>query len=153
MGKETERKFLVKGEFIHLAVRSYNIIQRYLCVDETRAVRIRISDNKALITIKGSPVQGSFSRAEWEIPVNIKEAEGIMKLCLPGIIEKTRYVIPAGKHFFEVDVFHGSNEGLIVAEIELESEDEKFERPEWLGKEVTGDPRYYNSSLLRQSIS
>ncbi|MBN2632996.1 MAG: CYTH domain-containing protein [Bacteroidales bacterium] len=153
MGKETERKFLVKGEFRHLAVRSYMIIQRYLCVDETRAVRVRISDNNALITIKGAPDKGSFSREEYEIPISVKEADSIMKLCLPGIIEKTRYVIPNGKHFFEVDVFHGSNEGLIVAEIELESEDEQFEKPVWLGKEVTGDPRFYNSSLIQQSIS
>jgi CYTH domain-containing protein len=149
MGCEIERKFLVKGEFRHLAVSNYRITQRYLCIDGTKVIRIRISGDTALLTIKGAPAEGSFSRSEFEIPINIDDAEEIMKLALPGKIEKTRYLVPSGRHTFEVDVFHDKNEGLIVAEIELDSESEFFQRPSWLGGEVTGDPQYYNASLLK----
>jgi adenylate cyclase len=149
MATETERKFLVKGEFKHLAVRHYNIRQRYLSIDPEKTIRLRITDDSALLTIKSKPVRNSISRGEWEIPVSLPDAEEIMKLCLPGRIEKTRYLIPYGKHKYEVDVFHDKNEGLVIAEIELSSESEEFLKPEWLGNEVTGQPEYYNANLIK----
>jgi adenylate cyclase len=149
VGRETERKFLVKGEFRHLAVQHYEILQRYLSIDPEKSVRIRISGDSALLTIKGKPKKNSISRDEWEIPVPVKDAEEIMKLCLPGKIVKTRYVIPCTKHKYEVDIFHDKNEGLVIAEIELSSENEQFEKPHWLGEEVTGRPEYYNVNLLK----
>lgn len=149
MGREIERKFLVKGEFRHLAVRKYDILQKYLSIDSEKTIRLRLSGETALLTIKGRAASGSISRGEWEIPINPDTAREIMDLCLPGQIEKTRYLVPCGQHSFEVDVFHGKNEGLVIAELELESEDEQFEKPDWLGEEVTGRPEYYNSSLIR----
>jgi len=149
MATETERKFLVKGEFRHLSVRELKITQAYLSIDPSKTIRIRISDNRAYITIKGRPVGASISRSEWEYPIPLADAEEMMKICLAGKIVKTRYLIPAGKHTFEVDVFHDKNEGLVIAEIELSSDDEKFEIPEWLGEEVTGNPAYYNANLIK----
>jgi len=148
MAIETERKFLVKGEFRHLITEKTEIVQTYLSKDPQRIVRLRIADNKACLTIK-SLMQGELlSRKEWSIPVSIEYAGEIMKICLPGRIVKTRYYVPAGKHTYEVDVFHGKNEGLIIAEIELSDQNENFERPGWLGEEVTGNPDYYNSNLI-----
>jgi adenylate cyclase len=149
MAIETERKFLVKGEFINLAEKKINIIQRYLIIDSNKTVRIRISGDDAFITIKGRPADGSIARNEWEFSIPVGDASKMMKLCLPGKIEKTRYIIPSGKHKFEVDVFHDKNEGLIIAEIELSDESEDFEKPEWLGEEVTGKPEYYNANLIK----
>jgi len=149
MAKEIERKFLTKGEFKHLATSKIKILQAYLLIDPDKTIRLRIAGDKAYFTIKGRPVKNSISRDEWEVPVPVNDAREILKLCLPGKIEKTRYNIPSGKHIFEVDVFHDKNEGLIIAEIELDSESEKFERPEWLGEEVTGKPEYYNANLIR----
>jgi adenylate cyclase len=149
MAKETERKFLIKQEFRHLAVRKISITQAYLSVDPERTIRIRIADNEAFITIKGRDTGKSFTRNEWEYSILISDANEIMKLCLPGMIQKTRYVIPSGDHNWEVDVFHGKNEGLIIAEIELSSEDEQFDKPDWVGEEVTGNPEYYNSNLIK----
>jgi len=149
MGREIERKFLVKGEFRHQAVRHYEILQRYLSIDPEKTIRLRIAGNTGLLTIKGEPRKYTISRGEWEIAIPVEDAEEIMNLCLPGKIEKTRYVIPCGRHKYEVDVFHDRNEGLIIAEIELSSENEDFEKPEWLGEEVTGRPEYYNSSLIK----
>lgn len=149
MGFETERKFLVKGEFRHLATSSSTIIQRYLAKDPEKTIRIRIADDKAWLTIKGKPMDGSITRGEWEIPLEKSEALEIMDLCLPGKIEKTRYLVPDNGHVFEVDVFHDKNEGLVIAELELDSDDETYEIPAWLGDEVTGDRRYYNSWLAK----
>lgn len=149
MAIETERKFLVKGEFRHLAVKTREITQLYLTKDPDKTIRIRIADGNAWLTIKGRPEAGRIGRNEWEYQIPLQDASGIMKLCLPGKIVKTRYLIPSGKHMFEVDVFHDKNEGLIIAEIELGAEDEKFDTPEWLGEEVTADPAYYNSNLTR----
>lgn len=149
MGVETERKFLVKGDFKHLAVKHYRILQRYLSIDPDKTIRIRIAGDHALLTIKGRPEGQSISRGEWEIPVSPDDAIEIMNLCLPGKVEKTRYLVPHGRNTWEVDVFHDKNEGLIIAELELRSEDEKFEKPEWVGEEVTGKPQYYNSSLIK----
>jgi adenylate cyclase len=149
MATETERKFLVKGDFENLAVKQINIIQRYLTVDSEKTVRLRISGENAFITVKGRPAENSISRNEWEFRIPVRDASEMMNLCLPGIIEKTRYIVPSGNHKFEVDVFHGKNDGLIIAEIELSEESEYFEKPEWLGEEVTGKPEYYNANLIR----
>jgi adenylate cyclase len=148
MAIETERKFLVKGRFEHLAVKKILIKQAYLSTNPGRTIRLRIADDKGILTIKSNTSEGLLSRKEWEFEIPLKDAGELIKICLPGIIDKTRYHIPAGRHIFEVDVFHGKNEGLIVAEIELSSESEEFERPEWLGEEVTGNPAYYNSNLV-----
>lgn len=148
MGTEIERKFLVKSDYKHLAVRKIRIRQSYFCIDSERIIRLRITDEKGLLTFKSSPAKNSFSRKEWEFEISLTEAEEMLDICLPGIIDKTRYIIPVGKHFFEVDEFNGKNEGLIIAELELTSESEEFERPEWLGEEVTGNPKYYNSNLI-----
>jgi adenylate cyclase len=149
MAVETERKFLVSGEFRNLAVRSLNVLQTYLSIDRDKTIRLRIADEKAFLTIKGRPEPNSISRGEWEFPVSVSDAEEMMKICLPGKIEKTRYIVPYGRHIFEVDVFHDKNEGLIIAEIELSSESEQFEKPEWLGEDVTGKPEYYNANLIK----
>jgi adenylate cyclase len=149
MAAETERKFLVQGEFRHLAIKKVKIIQSYLSVDPERTIRIRKIGRRAYIGIKSKPSRKSFTRGEWEFSVPVADAEEMMKICLPGIIEKTRYIVPSGKHNFEVDVFHGKNEGLVIAEIELSSESEKFQKPSWLGKEVTSNPKYLNANLIR----
>ena len=153
MGKETERKFLITGEFRHEKYICSKIKQAYISTVPDRTVRIRISDNRGFITIKGGSDLSGMCRFEWEKEISVKEAEDLLLLCEPGIIEKTRYRINKGKHTFEVDEFTGSNSGLIIAEIELAEEDEEFEKPEWLGKEVTGDPRFYNSYLSKNPFS
>ncbi len=149
MATETERKFLVKSEFRHLAFKEIKIIQTYLSIDPKKTIRLRTADNKAYITIKDRPKGKSISRGEWEFQIPLEDAKELMSLCLPGKIEKTRYLINAGKHTWEVDVFHDKNEGLIIAEIELFKEDDYFEKPEWLGEEVTGIPEYYNANLIK----
>jgi adenylate cyclase len=148
MATETERKYLVKAEFRHLSVKEIEIIQGYLSIDPDKTIRLRIANDKAFLTIKTRPKKNSFTRNEWEVPVPVADADEMMSLCLPGRVVKTRYLVPSGQHTFEVDVFHEKNEGLIIAEIELISEDEYFERPEWLGEEVTGKPQYYNVNLI-----
>jgi adenylate cyclase len=149
MATETERKFLVKGEFRHLAVSEKSITQAYLSVNPDKTIRIRIADQNAWLTIKSSIKGKTFAKNEWEFSIPFNEGMQLMSICLPGKIVKTRYLIPAGEHTFEVDVFHDKNEGLVIAEIELSSEDEKFLKPDWLGEEVTGKPEYYNSSLIK----
>jgi len=149
MGKEIERKFLVKGEFRHLAVREIKVIQTYLSIDDEKIIRLRIADDKAFLTVKGRAQEYSITRSEWDIPIPVSYADEMMKLCLPGKIVKTRYLVPNGMHIVEVDVFHDKNEGLIIAEIELQSENEEFEKPSWLGEEVTGRPEYYNANLIK----
>ena len=148
MGLETERKFLVKGDFSGEVTSSTEILQAYLVADNGRTVRLRISGEEALLTVKGRAPEGSISRGEWEYSIPRKDAQEMLPLCMPGRIYKTRYKVPSGDHIFEVDVFHDRNEGLIIAEIELESEDEDFLPPSWLGEEVTGNPAYYNSNLV-----
>ena len=149
MAQEIERKFLISGDFRKEARRASRIVQGYLSSAMERAVRVRISGKRGYITIKGVSDKSGIERFEWEKEIPLKDAEELLKLCEPGVIEKTRYKIRSGKHVFEVDEFHGDNEGLIVAEIELSSGDESFEKPTWLGKEVTGDQKYYNSSLSK----
>ena len=147
MATETERKFLVTGEFRHLAIREIHIIQSYLSRDPAKTIRIRIADDKAYLTVKSPVSYETLARGEWEYQIPVSDAVEMMKLCLPGIIDKTRFIVPSGSHTFEVDVFHGRNEGLVIAEIELSSKDEHYDIPDWLGAEVTGNPAYFNSNL------
>jgi len=152
MGVEIERKFLVKGEFKNQAASSSHIVQGYICRESGRTVRIRIRDEKAYITIKGPSIDG-MSRFEWEKELNMADAEELILLSTGPAIDKTRWLVPFEGHTFEVDEFHGDNEGLIVAEVELKSPDEAVILPEWLGTEVTGNKRYYNSSLTRNPFN
>ena len=139
---------MVRSEaFRDFVTESHRISQGYIAHDGGNTVRVRILDDKGILTIKG-PTNG-MSRAEWEIEIPLRDAEDLMRLTKSGRIEKTRHIVPAGKRYWEVDEFHGDNAGLIMAEIELGSEDEAFERPDWLGPEVTGDRRYYNSYLSK----
>ena len=150
MAQEIERKFLVKDDsFKKQAFKSTRIIQGYLSSVPERTVRVRIKGDKGYLTVKGIGNESGASRFEWEIEIPKKDAENLLKICEPGVIDKTRYLVKVGEHTFEVDEFYGDNEGLIVAEVELESEDQAFEKPDWLGEEVTGDPRYYNSMLMK----
>lgn len=198
---EIERKFLVNGDaFMCEAVESHRLVQGYICRESGRTVRVRIADDKAYLTIKGRSSDNGMSRMEWEMEIPVDDARALMTLCQGGIIDKTRYIVPASPvprsvcryrdgdvdsimcrkapvsndggisdddaasresgenpaipaRKWEVDVFHGDNEGLVMAEIELGSEDETFDRPSWLGKEVTGDHRYYNSMLSEHPFS
>lgn len=149
MGLEIERKFLVKADFKAYAFANTRIVQGYLSSVPERAVRVRIKGDKAYLTIKGIGSNNGLSRYEWEKEIPVNEAEELLKICETGIIDKVRYLVKSGKHTFEVDEFHGDNEGLIIAEIELAKEDESFVRPNWLGEEVTGDKKYYNVSLIK----
>lgn len=147
---EIERKFLVKSaDFKEQAFTHNKIAQGYLSAVPERTVRVRIKGERGFITIKGVSQQGGMSRFEWENEIPLDEALELLKLCEKGKIEKTRYEIKVGKHIFEVDEFYGENEGLVMAEVELESETETFEKPDWLGEEVTNDPRYYNAYLSK----
>jgi len=147
---EIERKFLVKSEsFKKEAQKNTKISQGYLNSNPERAVRIRIKEDKGFLTIKGKSNDSGTSRFEWEKEIDINEAEALLQLCEKGVIDKTRYEVLIGKHTYEVDEFYGENEGLIIAEIELSDEQEEFLKPNWLGKEVTGDNRYYNSQLSK----
>ena len=154
MGEEIERKFLVKNNsFVDEAYEKRRIVQGYICADVGRSVRVRIRGNEGYLTIKSATNERGWSRYEFEKPISLEEAEELMKLCLPGLIDKVRHYVKAGNHVWEVDVFHGENEGLIVAEIELESEEESFELPSWVGQEVSGDAKYYNSMLTKRPFS
>jgi CYTH domain-containing protein len=149
MAIETERKFLVTGEFRNQAVKKYHITQTYLHSGPSLTIRLRITEDKATLTIKKPLYNNLLSRSEWNIDIPLADAYELKKICVPGIVEKTRYLVPAGKHVYEIDVFHGKNEGLVIAEVELASEDESFIKPSWLGEEVTGNPDYYSSNLLK----
>lgn len=150
MALEIERKFLVLDtSFKHEAFSSSHIRQGYICSGHGRTVRIRIRDTRAYITIKGPSLNGGLSRYEFEQEIPFADAEDLMLLCEPGIIDKTRWLVTSGRHTFEVDEFHGDNDGLVIAEVELGSEDEAFQKPAFIGQEVTGDRRYYNSHLSR----
>ncbi len=153
MAKEIERKFLVKGDFKPFTTKATRITQGYLSSVPERTVRVRVKGEKGFITIKGIGSQSGASRYEWEKEIPVGEVNELLKLCEPGVIDKTRYLVPAGKHTFEVDEFYGENEGLVVAEVELASEDEAFEIPDWLGQEVTGDVKYYNSMLMKNPFT
>ena len=157
---ETERKFLVTGDgYKAEAGEKHRIRQGYIAHDGGNTVRVRLLDGQGIITVKG-PSHGGISRMEWEKEISAQDFKDLLQVCHGSVIEKTRYIIPAGQaavseshsthgkdRFFEVDVFHGDNEGLVMAEIELGNEEENFPHPSWLGEDVTGDKRYYNSYL------
>jgi adenylate cyclase len=149
MAQEIERKFLVTGPFVDHASKQTRIVQGYLSSVPERTVRVRIKGTQGFLTIKGIGNLSGASRYEWEREIPLEEAEQLLAICEPGVIDKVRYLVPVGAHTFEVDAFHGENEGLIVAEVELASEDDVIDRPAWLGSEVTGDARYYNSMLMK----
>ena len=153
MAKEIERKFLVSGDFKQEACDSFRLVQGYISTDPDRTVRVRIKGEQGFLTIKGQSSEDGLSRFEWEKEIPVSEALELMNLCVSGVIDKTRYLVPCGNHTYEVDVFHGANEGLVLAEIELTDEQEMFEKPSWLGEEVTGDMRYYNSMLSLHPFS
>jgi adenylate cyclase len=150
---EIERKFLVKGDFKSTASSNGRICQGYLNSDPARTVRVRIQGDSGFITIKGIGSESGMSRFEWEKSITAEEACSLLLLCETGVIDKTRYYFELGSHVFEVDEFHGENEGLVVAEVELASEDEVFQIPEWLGDEVTGLDHYYNAALSKKPYS
>ena len=151
---EIERKFLVTSDaYRQEATSQTRIAQGYLSTDPDRTVRVRIMGDKGFLTIKGGPNDSGTTRFEWEIEIGTAEATNLIDLCNTGILEKYRYEVPYGNHFFEVDEFLGENKGLVIAEVELNHEDEKFEKPEWLGEEVTGQKQYYNSQLSKNPFS
>lgn len=148
VNQEIERKFLTAGEYRPHVVRSYRITQGYLSTRTNHTIRVRLRDDQGFLTIKGRGDRSGISRPEWEIEISSSRFERLLRLCDPlKVLDKTRHIVPVGDHTFEVDEFHGVNEGLTVAEVELSDESEVFLLPQWLGKEVTGDVRYYNSQL------
>ena len=150
---EIEHKFLVSGPYKHLATDISHIVQGYLSDDPERTVRIRIRDDEAFITIKGPSSSDGLSRLEWEQAIPLDQARQLLTLCLPGTIDKHRHIVPYEGHRWEVDEFHGHLEGLTLAELEVPSADTEFVAPPFLGPEVTGDPRYYNSQLRKRPAS
>ena len=147
---EIERKFLVKSAaFKNEATIKTQLVQGFLNTDKARTVRVRIKGDTGFLTIKGKSTDNGLSRFEWEKEIPKTEAEALLKLCEPSLIDKVRYEVPLGAHVFEVDEFFGDNKGLIVAEVELKTEDDVFEIPDWLGEEVTGQVQYYNSQLSK----
>jgi len=148
--KEIERKFLVTNEsFKSEAFKKTRIVQGFLNTHQDRTVRVRIFGEQGFLTIKGKSNESGTTRFEWEKEIPLAEAQELLKLCEPGVIDKVRYEIKNGKHVVEVDEFFGENKGLIVAEIELHSESESYLKPDWLGREVTGEVKYYNSNLSK----
>ena len=148
MALEIERKFLVLDDsYKHEAFSSSHIRQGYICSGRGRTVRIRIRDDCAYLTIKGPSTDNGLTRYEFEQEIPFADAEQLMELCEPGLIDKTRWLVKSGNHTFEVDEFHGENQGLVVAEVELKDASESPKKPDFIGKEVTGDRRYYNSQL------
>ena len=148
--QEIERKFLLKGEWKPFADSKTHIEQGYFATESGKTVRVRIRDDKGYLTIKGPSGKEGLARYEFETEISLEDAHAMMELCMPGRVNKDRYLIKNGKHTIEVDEFFGDNEGLVLAEIELESEDEPYEKPDFLGKEVTGDFHYYNKYMLRR---
>lgn len=153
MAQEIERKFLVKGDFKQDVHKQTRITQGYLCSVPERTVRVRIKGDKGFITIKGIGNVSGTSRYEWEKEIPVNEVESLLQICEPGVIDKTRYQVKSGIHTFEVDEFYGENHGLTVAEVELNAEAEEFVKPSWLGEEVTGDVKYYNSMLMKHPFT
>ena len=153
-GLEIERKFLVKkgGAYKRAAFSSSRTKQGYIPA-EGATVRIRVRDDKAFLTIKARSVNGGMTRYEFEKEITLDEADHLLAICRGGMIDKRRWLVKSGTHIFEVDEFYGANEGLVMAEVELASEDEPFERPDFIGMEVTGDKRFYNSHMLANPFS
>lgn len=147
---EIERKFLVySNDFINEAFSKKRIVQAYLNSNPERTVRVRIKEDRAFLTIKGQGNSTGTTRMEWETEIPVQDADKLLGICEEGIIDKIRHEVKVGRHVFEVDIFLGDNDGLIMAEIELQSEDEVFEKPKWLAQEVTNDERYYNAYLSK----
>lgn len=153
MAQEVERKFLVKGDFKADSFKATRITQGYLSSVPERTVRVRIKGDKGYITIKGKGNDSGASRYEWEKEIPVDEVKELLNLCEPGVIDKTRYLVKSGEHTFEVDEFYGENEGLVLAEVELKDENENFVKPAWIGEEVTGNVKYYNSMLMKNPYS
>lgn len=154
MAQEIERKFLVNSDaFKSESAKQTRITQGYLSSVPERTVRVRIKGSKGYLTIKGIGNASGASRYEWEREIPVAEVEELLRICEPGVIDKSRYEVKSGAFTFEVDEFYGENQGLILAEVELSSEDDRFEKPQWLGEEVTGDVRYYNSMLMKNPYS
>ena len=154
MARETERKFLVTStSYRDQAYARSRVVQGYISSQRGRTVRVRIRDGRGFLTIKGPSDPAGLTRYEWEREIPLAEAEELMLLCEPGRVDKTRYLVRAGRHVFEVDEFYGENQGLVVAEVELTDAGEPFVRPDFLGQEVTGDPRYYNSHLIKRPFT
>lgn len=150
MAIEIERKFIVTNEsYKALAFSSDRIAQGYICREGGNSARVRVRGDKGYITIKGPSLDGGLSRFEWEKEIPVAEALELLKLCHDGIIDKIRHLVKCGEHIFEVDEFFGDNEGLVIAEVELGDVGETFAKPDFIGQEVTGDKRYYNSRLTR----
>ena len=150
MALEIERKYLVLDDsYTREAFSSYHLVQGYICRQTGKTVRVRIRDKQGFITIKGPSLDGGLSRYEFEQEIPLADAQQLMKLCELGVIDKTRWLVKSDKHVFEVDEFHGDNEGLVVAEVELSNGTESFEKPHFIGEEVTGDRRYYNAQLCQ----
>ena len=149
MAQEIEKKFLVAGEFKESAKKATRITQGYLSSVPERTVRVRVKGEKGYITVKGIGNDSGASRFEWEKEIPVEDVRDLLKICEPGVIDKNRYLVDCDGHTFEVDEFYGDNEGLVVAEVELSDENEAFTRPSWLGEEVTGDKKYYNSMLMK----
>ena len=148
--QEIERKFLVLNDaFKKESFSAIKITQGFLSTVPERTVRVRVKGEKGFITVKGIGNESGASRYEWEKEIPVEEVNDLLKICEPGTIDKTRYHIKSAKHTFEVDEFYGDNDGLVVAEVELTQEDEAFEKPAWLGAEVTGEVKYYNSMLMK----
>ena len=153
-GMEVERKFMVRGNsYRQLAYASDRIKQGYICSGHGRTVRVRLRGGRGYLTIKGPSLDGGLSRYEFEKEITPDEAEQLFRLCEPGIIDKTRFLVKSGQHTFEVDECYGENEGLVMAEVELSAPDEPYEKPAFIGKEVTGDRRFYNSHLRANPFS
>ncbi|MBK8518844.1 MAG: CYTH domain-containing protein [Saprospiraceae bacterium] len=154
MANEIEKKFLVRSENFKKEVeKKTRITQGYLSSVPERTVRVRIKGDKGYITIKGIGNASGATRYEWEKEIPVSEVDDLLNICEAGVIDKTRYEVKSGKHTFEVDEFYGENKGLIVAEVELSDENEVFTKPEWLGAEVTGDTKYYNSMLMKHPFT
>lgn len=155
-GQEIERKFLVhkRGEaYKKEAFSASRIRQGYISSGGRCTVRVRVRGEKGYLTIKGPSADGGLSRYEFEKEISLSEAEELFKLCEPGVIDKTRYLVRSGRHTFEVDEFYGENQGLVMAEVELSSETEPFEKPDFIAQEVTGDRRFYNSHMRQMPFS
>lgn len=151
MAQEIERKFLVTSDaYKKESVKRTRITQGYLSSVPESTVRVRIKGDKGYITIKGGGNESGTSRYEWEKEIPVAEAEELLQICEPGVIHKTRYEVNVGRFTFEVDEFYGENQGLVMAEVELLNENDLFDKPEWIGAEVTGDVRYYNSMLKKK---
>ena len=140
---------MVNGDFKSDAFKATRITQGYLSSVPERTVRVRVKGDKGFITIKGIGNASGASRFEWEKEIPVEDVKALLEICEPGVIDKTRYLVKAGEHTYEVDEFYGDNEGLTVAEVELSDENEAFDKPSWLGDEVTGDAKYYNSMLMK----